>query len=78
MSNPFHTQFDSECSGCGGIVFEGDPMYAIDTFFVCEKCVPKENICGCGNYKKDGFAKCYECGQERKSMDFGGHKLEKR
>lgn len=77
MSNPFRTSFDSTCSNCEKIVFEGDQMYSVDTFFICEDCVPKENMCECGNYKKENFAKCYECGQERKEVGFGGHNLKK-
>ena len=61
MSNPFENQFDSECQNCGEKVEEGEMMYAFDGEFWCESCMSEENICECGNYKKEEYDECYDC-----------------
>ena len=58
-------------------MLDGDQVYAVDGLFVCDRCVPIANVCECGNFKKEEFEKCYECSQERRDVEFGGHKLEK-
>jgi hypothetical protein len=62
MSNPFNTQFNSKCQSCGEEVPEGELMYAIDDQFVCEDCASEgDNICECGNFKKEEYDTCYNC-----------------
>lgn len=66
MSNPFEQNFDGECPMCDGVVYAGDNMYCHEGEFMCEFCVPDENVCSCGNYKKENFGSCYECFDPKK------------
>ena len=63
MSNPFKARFDSTCDSCGDPLFEDDSdVFANDGQFICESCAnANDNICDCGNYKKDIYDTCYEC-----------------
>ena len=62
MANPFKAIFDSNCDSCGAYLYEDDSVFAVDNSFICESCAEEgNNICGCGNCKKDVYEKCYEC-----------------
>ena len=61
MSNPFKAHFDKPCGDCGEMIEEGEDVYAVDGEFWCQDCTPAENICGCGNYKNEGYDTCYDC-----------------
>jgi len=62
MSNPFEAKFESECQNCGDTVDEGEEMFAVEGEFWCRDCAKRtNNICKCGNYKKDEFDSCFTC-----------------
>lgn len=31
-------QYDGACPNCGGDIYEGDEIYLIDSYWVCESC----------------------------------------
>ncbi len=31
-------QYDSECRGCGGHIYESDPIHLVDGVWVCDDC----------------------------------------
>lgn len=65
MSNPFPNRFTSKCNSCGTTLYEGDMVFAADSMFVCENCAEaNDNVCGCGNFKKENFPKCYSCNKQ--------------
>jgi hypothetical protein len=70
MANPFKTKFKSTCQSYGEIVEEGDDMFAIDGQFVCEQCAEAgDNICECGNFKKEEYDTCFDCHEENSDME---------
>lgn len=73
MPNPFKTRFDSECQDCGGMVDEGEFMYAVDGSFLCQDCANSEGVvCNCGNIKRESYDRCWDCFQKNTKKSQGG------
>ena len=70
MANPFPARFDSNCQSCGEKLFEGDNTFAVNGQFICTICAEAgDYVCDCGNFKKEGFKKCYTCHMEETNPD---------
>ena len=60
--NPVPAYPNTSCDSCGEEIPEGDNVYIIDGQRWCEICADStDNVCECGNYKKEEYKKCYEC-----------------
>ncbi len=58
MANPFPNRFRSRCNEC---YEQGDDTYAINGAFMCYCADMSDNVCECGNFKREEYGTCYEC-----------------
>ena len=62
MSNPAPAYRGTHCDGCGHEVEEGEDIFFEDGQKYCESCARDgDNICDCGQYKKEEYKTCYDC-----------------
>jgi hypothetical protein len=60
--NPVSAFKGTKCDNCGENVEAGDDLYLTDDGKMCRPCADENDyVCDCGNFKKPGFNRCYEC-----------------
>ena len=64
MPNPLPAFPNTFCDNCEELIPEDDNVYFCDDGKFCQQCAGENNnVCECGNYKKEEFETCYECSQ---------------
>lgn len=62
MSNPVESFAGTVCDQCGETLEKGDDLFLVEGQRFCEDCADENNnICECGQFKKEEYKTCYDC-----------------